>query len=332
MSDLDRRQLLTATAALGVASFDATRVWAQDTSKAAPDLTGQSILITGTSSGFGRLSAEHFARLGATVFASMRNVPREEARELEALAEKDGLDITVVEIDVLSDKQVKRGVQKVLNATGGTLDVLVNNAGIGITGPIELQDMEATQLAFDTNVFGPQRMTRAVLPAMRKQGSGHIVNISSQLGRVILPTAGNYSPTKFALEAASEQYAYELAPQGIGVTIIQPGGYPTDIWKNRNRYNTMLKTRSPKSRLEAYPQAVARMGQEDGSGRSADPMDIPHAIADVLSEPMDQRPLRVAVHPGNKPQVKINEVSAQTQIAMLGGRNPTVKAVNLRGT
>lgn len=330
MSDLDRRQLLTAASALGVASFGASRVWAQDEAKAAPDLTGQSILITGTSSGFGRLSAEHFARLGGKVFASMRNVPREEAKDLAALAEKDGLDITVVEIDVLSDRQVKRGVEKVLEATGGTLDVLVNNAGIGMTGPLELHDMEATKLAFDTNVFGPQRLTRAVLPAMRAQGSGQIVNISSQLGRVIIPSTGNYSPSKFALEAASEQLAYELVPHNIGVTIIQPGGYPTKIWENRNIYGKALKARSDKERLAAYRQS-ARMGEEDGSGRSADPMDVPRAIADVLAEPLSARPLRVAVHPGRKPQLKINAVSAETQVAMLGERMPAVKSVNKRG-
>jgi len=175
-------------------------------------------------------------------------------------------------------------------------------------------------------------MARAVLPAMRAQGSGHIVNISSQLGRVIIPTAGNYSPTKFALEAASEQLAYELVPHGIGVTIIQPGGYPTDIWKNRNRYNTALKNRTDEAILAAYPKAAARMGKEDGSRRSADPMDIPHAISNILSAPAENRPLRVAVHPGNKPQLKINDVCAQTQIAMLGARNPAVKTVNSRGS
>jgi len=131
MSQLDRRQLLTA-GAISAAALTSAHVWAKDDGKAAPDLTGTSILITGTSSGFGRLGAEHFARLGAKVFASMRNVPRDEAKALQALAKSDNLDLNIIEIDVLSDRQVKRGVEKVLMATGGTLDVLINNAGIGI--------------------------------------------------------------------------------------------------------------------------------------------------------------------------------------------------------
>ncbi|MDV7396447.1 SDR family oxidoreductase, partial [Arthrospira platensis SPKY1] len=97
----------------------------------------------------------------------MRNLPRPEADELAALAEAERLAIEVVEIDVNSDESVAAGVASVLEKTGGTLDVLVNNAGIGISGPIEVQDMEATKLAFNTNVFGPHRMARAVLPAMR---------------------------------------------------------------------------------------------------------------------------------------------------------------------
>jgi len=191
------------------------------------DLTGVSILITGCSSGFGRLGAEHYARLGAKVFATMRNLPRPEAAELEALAASEGLDIAVLEIDVTKDDQVENGVAAALQAAGGKIDVLINNAGMSVAGPIEVQDMEATQLIFDTNVFGPHRMSKAVLPSMRAAKSGYIFNVSSQLGRIVIPGFGQYSPTKFALEAMSEQMAYEVASHGIDVTIIQPGGYPT---------------------------------------------------------------------------------------------------------
>ena len=112
---------------------------------------------------------------------------------------------------------------------------------MSIAGPIEAQDMIATQLIFDTNVFGAQRMSKAVLPSMRVNGSGYIFNISSQLGRIIIPGFGQYSPTKFALDAMSEQLAYEVAPHGIDVTIIQPGGYPTKIWYNQNAPSARLR-------------------------------------------------------------------------------------------
>ena len=127
------------------------------------DLTGLSILITGCSSGFGRLGAEHYARLGAKVFATMRNLPRPEAAELEALATSEALDITVLEIDVTKDDQVEAGVSAAIKAAGGKLDVLINNAGMSIAGPIEAQDMTATQLIFDTNVYGPQRMSLSLI-------------------------------------------------------------------------------------------------------------------------------------------------------------------------
>ena len=117
------------------------------------DLTGVSILITGCSSGFGRLGAEHYARLGAKVFATMRNLPRPEAAELEALAKSDSLDITVLEIDVTKDEQVTAGVEAAIKAAGGKLDVLINNAGMSIAGPIEAQDMEATSLIFDLSLI-----------------------------------------------------------------------------------------------------------------------------------------------------------------------------------
>jgi len=315
---VSRRHLLGGSAAvLGAMGAAGAMAQAPGDDSAAKPLAGKTILITGSSSGFGRLGAEHYARLGARVFASMRNLPRPEADELTALAGAEGLAIEVVEIDVTSDESVERGVAAVLEKTGGALDVLVNNAGIGISGPIELQDMEATHLAFDTNTYGPHRMARAVLPAMRAARSGLIVQISSQLGRVIVPGSGHYSPTKFALEAMSEAMAYELVPHGVDVTIIQPGGYPTEIWRNRNVLTAALRDRTPPDLLAAYPELTAGMG-EGGGGGSTDPMDVPNAIAGVIATPRGSRPLRLAVHPGNRPQLGVNEASREAQLEWLG--------------
>ncbi|MGB3712033.1 MAG: SDR family oxidoreductase [Erythrobacter sp.] len=329
MPDLNRRTLLAGAAA--TAAFAATASFAQgDMVEATPDLAGKSVLITGTSSGFGRLGAEHYARLGAKVFATMRGLPRPEAEELRQLARDENLDITVIEIDVLDDAQVEAGVAEAMRLAGGPIDVLVNNAGIGLTGPIEVQDMAATQLMFDTNVFGPHRMVRAVLPGMRERGSGLVIPISSQLGKVIVPFSGHYSPTKFALEAMNQALAYELVQHGIDVSIIQPGGYPTQIWINRNAYTNRLKARAEEEHLSGYPQVVERMGNEDGSGRSTDPMDVPRAIAALIAMPAGARPLRVPVHPGSKPQIPINEVIERTQVDWLGdsGYGPAIRAVH----
>ncbi|MEL7032757.1 MAG: SDR family oxidoreductase [Pseudomonadota bacterium] len=319
MSDpftLDRRQMLALGA--GIAATAGQAATAQGAASSdAPDLSGKSILVTGSSSGFGRLGVEHYARLGAKVFATMRNVPRPEAEELRDLASSDSLDISVIEIDVTSDAQVEAGVADVLAANDGKLDVLINNAGISVGGPIEVQDMAATELIFDTNVYGCHRMARAALPSMRAHGGGQVFNISSQLGRVIIPGFGMYSATKFAVEAMSEQMAYELVPHGVDVTIIQPGGYPTKIWSNNNDNSGPLKDRTSEDLLAAYPELTAGMGQRTGGG-STDPMDIPRAIAEIIAMPKGTRPLRKAVHPVARPQEPLNDAAAQVQLAVLG--------------
>ncbi|MEP3889815.1 MAG: SDR family oxidoreductase [Hellea sp.] len=325
---LNRRNLMLG-AGIAVAAYATTSCAQTSGATDNIDLTGISILITGCSSGFGRLGAEHYARLGAKVFATMRNLPRPEATELEDLAKSEKLDITVLEIDITKDAQVETGVAAAIKAAGGKLDVLINNAGMSIAGPIEAQDMAATQLIFDTNVYGAQRMIRAVLPAMRAQKNGHIFNVTSQLGRVIIPGFGQYSPTKFALEALSEQLAYEVASHGIEVTIIQPGGYPTKIWSNQNAPSAALKARLPEDIISAYPRFTEGMGKREAGGGTSDPMDIPRAIAGAIALPKGTRPLRIALHPVARPQEAINKVSAQMQLAVLGDSplGPVVKGV-----
>ncbi len=332
MSDspkLNRRTLMLGASVTAAAYVTACAKTQEATAQNSVDLSDVSILITGCSSGFGRLGAEHYARLGAKVFATMRNLPRPEAAELDALAKSDKLDITVLEIDITKDDQVTAGVEAALKAAGGKLDVLINNAGMSIAGPIEAQDMVATQLIFDTNVYGAQRMAKAVLPSMRANKSGYIFNVTSQLGRVIIPGFGQYSPTKFALEAMSEQMAYEVAPHGIDVTIIQPGGYPTRIWYNQNAPSAALKSRLSEDVINAYPAFTAGMGKREAGGGESDPMDIPNAIADAIAKPQGTRPLRIALHPKARPQEIVNKASVQAQLTVLGNSplGPIVKGV-----
>jgi hypothetical protein len=117
---------------------------------------------------------------------------------------------------------------------------------------------------------------------------------------------------------------------GIEVCVIEPGGYPTKVWVNRNGYNMALKARANPATLADYPALTARMGAEDGSGRRADPLDVPKAIAEIAAMPAGTRPLRRAVHPGPKPQEAINTVARETQLAWLGGSpfGPWIKAVH----
>ena len=291
------------------------------------DWAGKTVLVTGASRGIGKACAVLFAEQGANLILASRS-----KSDLEVTATsiaKEDQKILVVPTDVTEPSQVKHLFQKINEEFGG-LDVLVNNAGVGITGPVEVQDMEATKLAFDTNVLGYHRLVRAVLPGMRARKQGHIFAVSSQLGRVMVPYSGHYSATKFAVEAMFEQLAYELVPHNIGVTIIEPGGYPTKVWVNRNRYSQDLKNRASQIHLDGYPQIVATMGTEDGSGRQANPMDVPRAMARVLAMAPGTRPVRLPVSAGSIPQVAINEVCAETQVGWLGesGYGPLIKAVH----
>lgn len=314
----NRRHLLAGAAAIGVASS----VTAANAVKPTPkSIAGKSVLITGSSSGFGRLSALHFAKLGAKVIASMRNLDggkRPEAEALKDAAADDKLDLTVIEIDVTKPALIDSGVAAAEELAGGSLDVLLNNAGIGIAGPIEFHDHAQAMKQFDVNLFGYHRMARAVLPKMRKTGEGLLVQVSSQLGRMVLPNIGMYCATKFALEAMFETMAYELAPFGIEATIIEPGGYPTKIWENGTQYFSQLMDSADAERKEAYATHLKMAQGFFSGGGTTDPMDIPRAIADIIAMPAGSRPLRKPVHPNTSGPDAINAVSAQVQSRILG--------------
>lgn len=315
--ELNRRALLGGAAALGGLAM-AGPAGAEN---ASADLSGKSVLITGTSSGFGRLSALHFARSGASVIASMRNLKggkRPEAQELMDAASSEKLKLSVVEIDVTKDDQVASGVARAEETAGGALDVVLNNAGIGVGGPAELYDMKNLQRAFDVNFFGYQRLARAALPGMRARRQGLLVEVSSQLGRLVLPNLGAYCATKFAVEAMFEAMAYELAPFGVDVTIIQPGGYPTKIWKNGERYFDELLSAAAPERKDAYAGHIEMASGMFSGGGSTDPMDVPRAIAEIIALPPGKRPLRKPVHPNTQASDALNAAHAQVQAAVLG--------------
>lgn len=322
MTQISRRNLLAGTASVAglAAAGAAMAVSHENHAHSEPDLSGKSMLITGTSSGFGNLGAQHYARRGARVFATMRNLPRPEGDALKKLADDEKLDLHVLELDVLDDEQVANAIAEATRINGGSLDVLVNNAGINISGPVELQDMESTRLSYDTNVFGIQRTMRAVLPGMRARKSGVIFNVSSQMGRMVMPNGGIYSATKFAVESMSEQLAYEMVPHGIEVVIIEPGGFPTNIGNNRARLTEALMERVEEKHAAGYPEIVARM-KSMPQGRTwpdaPDPEMVPQAIAEIAAMPAGTRPLRRPVHPGNKPQIEINRVSREVQLEWL---------------
>ena len=190
----------------------------------------RTVLITGSSSGIGRATAERFAARGWTVFATMRRPEAGEA--LRALAAQKGWRLTTPALDVARDDSVDAAVGAILGETGGRLDVLVNNAGYYALGPLEETSPDELRAQLETNVVGVHRVTRAVLPAMRARRTGAVVTIGSISGRVAIPIAGPYHASKWALEGMIEAWRLELAPFGVRVSLIEPGPFVTSFHDN----------------------------------------------------------------------------------------------------
>jgi NAD(P)-dependent dehydrogenase (short-subunit alcohol dehydrogenase family) len=184
-------------------------------------------LVTGASTGIGEATALHFARLGHTVYASMRT-PDASGDGLRRAGEEEKLDLELIALDVDAPASVASAVGGVLERSG-RIDVLVNNAGLGKLTSVEKVPIEDAKAVFETNVFGPLRMMQAVLPGMRERGSGTIVNISSIAGRLVSAGHGIYAATKYALEALSEAVAIETRRFGIRIIVIEPGFISTPM-------------------------------------------------------------------------------------------------------
>ena len=251
----------------------------------------KTVLITGASSGFGRVAAETLARAGHRVFASMRDVADRNRPHAKALRAKG---IHVVELDVTDDASVERGVAEVF-AQAERLDVLVNNAGIGSAGVSEAFATEQVRALFDVNVFGVQRMLRAVLPAFRRQGEGLVVNIGSILGRLTFPFLGLYGASKFAIEALTDSYRYELSQLGVDVVLVQPSAYPTNFFAN-------LQQPADAARGDAYGEigAIPAKMLETFKGmfqgeNAPNPQDVAEAITRLVEQPKGSRPARTVV-------------------------------------
>lgn len=244
-------------------------------------------LITGCSSGIGLETALEFGRKGDTVFASMRDTSK--AGDLTGRAAAEKLAIEVVQLDVTDEESVRKAVAHVL-ASAGRVDVLVNNAGIGAHGPIEETDDDEAKAAFETNFFGALRTTRAVLPSMREQRSGAIVNVTSLNGRVTAPYAGIYSASKYALEAASEALYYEVHPFGIRVIVIEPGAFETRIDQHDSTARRFTES-SPYFDLDRrFTESMTRL---PGRGERDDPRVVAEAIYGALHS--DEPKLRYLV-------------------------------------
>ena len=183
-------------------------------------------IVTGSSSGIGYETALVLARNGFRTYATMRNL--EKGKAISDIAKREKLLLHTIKLDVTDEKSVNDAI-KTIKSDAGRIDVLVNNAGYGLAGSLEDLLMNEIKAQYETNVFGLIRVTQAVLPIMREQKSGIIVNISSIGGKMAIPLQSPYHGTKFAVEGLSESIAYELEPFGIKIVIIEPGAIKTNF-------------------------------------------------------------------------------------------------------
>lgn len=258
----------------------------------------EALLVTGTSSGIGYSIAAELPKHGYHVIAAMR-APREKnaaaAAELQALARGSSGRCDVVEIDVTSDASVAAGVASALSLAG-RLDVLVNCAGIMWLGITEAFGLSQLDTVMQTNLYGPFRMLRAVMPHMRAQGSGLVISVTSIAGRVVTPGSGIYSASKFALEALTEAMRYEASSLGIDLILVEPGPFQTKLKANAvpPESAAIADAYGPLKELQRLtPERMATLLRS--SGAPTDPRRVADAIRELITLPAGKRPIRTTV-------------------------------------
>ena len=279
----------------------------------------QVILVTGSSHGFGRLTAETLARQGHTVFASMRDITGRNSvkcAEMQDKAKQENLSLHVIELDVTEDASVEQAVGTVIKQAG-RIDVLVNNAGVMFAGITEAYTLKQVRQQMEPNFFGVVRMNRAVLPYMRQQSSGLLVHVTSLAGGLVFPFYGLYCASKAALEALAETYHYELFSLGIDSVIVEPGPFQTSLITSQEdpqdqervaQYGTVAEVAQQMS--GGFAQSVARQELQD-------PQIVADIVAELVAMPAGKRPLRTiagAIDFGLSP---LNNAKTQAQRVLL---------------
>src|SRR5580698_7184543 len=255
---------------------------------------GKTILITGASSGFGRLTAETLQNSGHKVFAGFRSNDGRKKQVADEFREKN---IEILKLDVTDQSSVDSAIAQLLEKSNNELDVVVNNAGVASAGISETFTPEQMRELFEVNVFGVQRVLRATLPTLRAKRSGLIVNVGSILGRVTLPFFGLYGASKMAIEALTDSYRYELSQLGIDVVLVQPSAHPTNMY-------AAAQQPADTERAGSYGEIAQIPGKIVGAfvdlfqgANPPKPQDVADAIDTLVSTAAGKRPDRIVVGP-----------------------------------
>jgi NAD(P)-dependent dehydrogenase (short-subunit alcohol dehydrogenase family) len=209
-------------------------------------------VVTGSSSGIGFETSLALAREGFLTYATMRNL--EKGSGIKSASDKENLPLKIMQLDVTDDASVSKAVQSIISDSG-RIDIIVNNAGYGLVGAFEDLSLDEIKQQYETNFFGVVRVTQAVIPIMRKQKSGKIINISSGAGRFGYPGGSAYVSTKFAMEGLSESLSYELDPFGIKVILVEPGVIRTNFG------NGMVVAKKSQDPASAYLSMTRKMNE-----------------------------------------------------------------------
>jgi NAD(P)-dependent dehydrogenase (short-subunit alcohol dehydrogenase family) len=281
---------------------------------------GKVIVVTGAANGIGRTTCNALARAGHTVYVSMRETTGRNAKRMEEVdefARKHGIDLRAIEIDVSSEGSVNSTIETII-AENGRLDVVVHNAGQIVYGPAEAFTSEQFAELFDTNVLSTQRVNRAALPQLRKQGQGLLVWISSSSARGgSIPFLGAYAASKAALDALALSYAGELARWGIETTIVVPGALGPGHYVRSGRPSDTIRAEEYADGPTADISEIALRGLADISPQDPDPDGVARAIANVVEMRFGQRPLRIHFDPDDDGAAVVDGVADRARAELL---------------
>ncbi|MCC8407505.1 SDR family oxidoreductase [Mucilaginibacter sp. UR6-1] len=268
------------------------------------------VLITGTNSGFGWLTAHSVAALGHQVYATMRDTTGKNAEKANELSQVEN--VKVLDVELTNDESVKKAFDSIIEAEG-RIDVLVNNAGASMFGLGETATAADIQRMLDINVLGPWRTTKLALPVMREQSEGLIINVTSGFGRVSFPYFTAYCASKYALEGLSEGLHYELRPLGIDLAILEPGGFPTEMG-TKVQFGADASVAGGYKVLDGLQDRMfAAIGQLFEIHKP-DPQMIADAVVELIGQPKGARPLRTVIDPTTGEYIKTINAVQQVEL------------------
>lgn len=277
----------------------------------------KTVLITGTSSGFGRIGAELIAGAGHRVFATMRDIEGRNAEAARALSAIPNIEVVPLEMASVADNEA--AAARAFAATG-RLDVVINNAGSFTMGVGEsFTDADILRL-YDLDVLGPWRMTRAALPYMRRQKEGAIITVSSSLARFSCPFMTVYASGKHALEGLLQGMKYELKPFNIDISFIEPGIHPTHVFDRSSRGSDTARNAEYGPLGGMADKIKADLDALFSSGHASDPRRIGEAMLKLVETKQGERPIRVVADPNAGPLTeRLNQLHAELYLDFLRG-------------